>query len=160
MTLFYSYYQSTFISCLIIWHCRAVYYMYRCQRMFERDFLSEKSHCIIKWFVGLQWYTLISWVLFRRCDQFMHQQLIYYTVQYNRWLQNKALSACWSTYRYMQRSTFDVRFWRLKFIPALKELIKPCPAELFQLYFSSFEAGIYNAIFSWQKIFFFGEIIH
>ena len=32
--------------------------------------------------------------------------------------------------------------------------LNPCPAELFQLYFSSFEAGIANAIssFKWRKI--------
>ena len=32
--------------------------------------------------------------------------------------------------------------------------IYPCPAELFQLYFLSFEAGIANAIssFKWRKI--------
>ena len=33
-------------------------------------------------------------------------------------------------------------------------MFNPCPAELFQLYFSSFEAGIANAIssFKWRKI--------
>ena len=29
-------------------------------------------------------------------------------------------------------------------------VINPCPAELFQLYFSSFEAGIANAISSYK----------
>ena len=38
----------------------------------------------------------------------------------------------------------------------------PCPAELFQLYFSSFEAGISNAISSskWRTIFIFFVNIH
>ena len=33
-------------------------------------------------------------------------------------------------------------------------MLNPCPAELFQLYFSSFEAGIANAIpsFKWRKM--------
>ena len=41
-------------------------------------------------------------------------------------------------------------------------VINPCPAELFELYFSLFEAGIANAIssFKWRKIFLFFENIH
>ena len=40
--------------------------------------------------------------------------------------------------------------------------INPCPAELLQLYFSSFEAGIANAIssFKWQKILLFMKNRH
>ena len=43
-----------------------------------------------------------------------------------------------------------------------KKCINSCHAELFQLYFSSFEAGIANAIssFKWRKIFIFFENMH
>ena len=36
------------------------------------------------------------------------------------------------------------------FFKVLKYCINPCPAELLQLYFSSFEAGIANAISSFK----------
>ena len=41
-------------------------------------------------------------------------------------------------------------------------IVNPCPAELLQLYFSSFEAGIANAIssFKWRKILLFMKKIH
>ena len=43
-----------------------------------------------------------------------------------------------------------------------KKCINSCDAELFQLYFSSFEAGIANAIssFKWRKIFISFENMH
>ena len=41
-------------------------------------------------------------------------------------------------------------------------ILNPCPAELLQLYFSSFEAGIANAIssFKWRKILIFMKNRH
>ena len=44
----------------------------------------------------------------------------------------------------------------------ISRFINPCLAELFELYFSSFEAGIANAMssFKWRKIFLFFENIH
>ena len=45
-------------------------------------------------------------------------------------------------------------FFHLSKIAISIRRINPCPAELFQLYLSSFEAGIANAIssFKWRKI--------
>ena len=43
----------------------------------------------------------------------------------------------------------------------VRKCVNPCPAELFQMYFSSFEAGIADAISSskWRKIvIFLGEL--
>ena len=53
-----------------------------------------------------------------------------------------------------------ILMYHLKYLYEL--LINPCAAELFQLYFSSFEAGIANAICSskWRKIFIFSENVH
>ena len=52
--------------------------------------------------------------------------------------------------------------WNDKLVSYVWANINPCPAELLQLYFSSFEAGIANAIssFKWRKILLFMKNRH
>ena len=63
-------------------------------------------------------------------------------------------------YPYLFNLRLDI--CKFRYLNTHFHLINPCPADLIQLYFSSFEAGIANAIssFKWQKIYLFMKNKH
>ena len=72
------------------------------------------------------------------------------SVEFIYYFHNKHLKETYRCFYFTRESMIFYAAVNCKFVVEKFCSINPCPAELFQLYFSSIEAGIANAIFSFK----------